>query len=125
VLTRFLAGFGQRFRKHPVRGLLLILAVVGLIHAARMLSASSREVILLYEGLPPGGFEVEVRDAEGQSVRRASFGASAERSHPMTLADGRYEVRLRMADGRAARHAIVVSDEGGIIVRWRPTHGAP
>lgn len=120
MLTRFLASFGQKFRQHPVRGLLLLLAVVGLIHAARTLAASSREVVLLYEGIPAGAFSVEVRDAEGQTVRRAEFGSTAERSHPMQLPEGRYEVRLRAANGRAARHAVRVEGDGAIVVRWRP-----
>lgn len=119
MLTRFLAGFGQKFRAHPVRGLLLLVAAVGLIHAARTLASSRREVVLVYEGVPRGDFEVELRDAEGVVVRRTRFGPSADRAHPIELGDGRYEVHLRTADGQARRQAVQVVGDGAIEVRWR------
>lgn len=114
-----LAALTARLRRHPLRAVLLLVAALGLVHAARQVGAARREVVLRYARVPSGPFEVEVRDAEGVLVRRATFAAGAERVHPMQLADGRYAVHLRAGGAAPVPHRIEVQGDATITVPWR------
>ena len=120
MLAHRLAALTARLRRHPLRAVLLLVAVVGLVHAARQVGAARREVVLVYERVPAGPFEVEVRDADGALVRRAAFAAGAERTHPMQLAEGRYAVHLRVGSAAPSAYPIAVQGDAAIAVRWRP-----
>jgi hypothetical protein len=104
-------------KKRLLRYTMVLFAALALAQGLRVFQGSSRDVILVYTA-PAGPLEVELRDADGDHLRRARFAAQAERQHSLQLPDGTYEARLQVNDHRQ-RVPFVVRDDGAVDIRWR------
>ena len=93
-------------------GLILGLALVA---GSKFFQAAGEEVPVRYDG-PPGALSVELKDAEGVTVRRAYFGPSVERAHTVRLVDGRYQARLAREGALAVERSFTVEGARPVVL---------
>lgn len=95
----------------------VVCAALAVAYGARVWDEASNEVALSYSGAPPGALAVDIRDDDGERMRRTEFSAAARRQHVVQLPRGRFEARLKV--GQAQRDiGFVVEGDGAVEVRW-------
>lgn len=95
----------------------VVCAALAVAYGARVWDEASNEVALSYAGAPAGPLAVDIRDADGQRMRRTEFSANASRQHIVQLPRGRFEARLRVGDDRR-RIGFFVEGDGAVEVDW-------
>lgn len=95
----------------------VICAALAIAYGARVWDEAANDVTLRYLGAPRGPMTVDLRDADGERMRRTEFSAGAERSHAIQLPRGEFRARLRVGEETRGRRFVVAGD-GAIEVRW-------
>ncbi len=94
-----------------------ICAALAIVHGLRLYSAASIDVDLVYHA-PKGELVVTLFDAEGERLRRSTFG-SDHRAHTVTLPTGDYVAELRMPGKPAVRRPFRVEEEQTVELHWQ------
>lgn len=103
--------------KDLLRYAAVVCAALAVAYGARVWDQASNDVVLSYRGAPPGPLAVDIRDDDGERMRRTEFSASARRSHTVQLPLGTFEARMRVGETQQ-RARFVVHDDGAIEIDW-------
>lgn len=93
-------------------------AALAVAYAVRAWEHAVNDVMIIYRGAPAGLLYAEIRDDDGQRIRRTEFGAKADRRHEIQLPRGRFDVRMTV-DGKTSDTAFEVAGDGTIELKWR------
>lgn len=95
----------------------VICAALALAYGARVWDDAANDVTLRYLGAPRGPMTVDLRDADGERMRRTEFSAGVARSHAVQLPRGEFQARLRVGEATRTRRFVVAGD-GVIELKW-------
>lgn len=101
--------------RRRVLGLGLVLGTAAL--ALTTLKGEGHTVSVRYEA-PPGPLTVTLTTAEGERIRRITFGEAAVRQHELSLLPGRYQARLELPHRPAVDRSFSVEADGAVLVEW-------
>lgn len=93
-------------------------AALALVYAVRAWEHASNDVTLVYRGAPPGELVVTLRATDGARLRRAHFGAAAQRSHIVQLPRGTFEATLESDDAPPVRRTFEVTGDATVDLRY-------
>jgi len=95
----------------------VIFAALAVAYGGRVWDEASNDVLLSYRGAPAGLMVVDIRDGDGERMRRTEFSSAVRRSHSVQLPRGYFEARMRV--GQVSRRTeFAVEGDGAVDVRW-------